>query len=142
MHKPVVVTTSATTTRRADDGVGVGTVEVEVEVEVEVAFFTLVVDECWVNKNGTLYLDGCTCGSNADPTADPPYQCYAANSTMPGLWYQFGINDALIASETALLSFFPSFLLSPKSSLLTSPVPSPPTSLFIFLLLCTHSLCF
>lgn len=29
------------------------------------AFFTLVVDECWKNDNGTLYLDGCTCGSNA-----------------------------------------------------------------------------
>lgn len=90
VHKPVVVSVPA-----AAEG-GAGT------VEVEVAFFTLVVDECWVNPNGTLYLDGCTCGSNADPTADPPYQCYAANGTMPGLWYQFGINDALIqdASKT------------------------------------------
>jgi hypothetical protein len=31
----------------------------------KIAFFTLVVDECWKNDNGTLYLDGCTCGSNA-----------------------------------------------------------------------------
>ena len=55
---------------------------------VQVAFFNLVVDECWVWPNGTLYLDGCTCGANADPSAHPPYQCYQANDTMPGLWYQ------------------------------------------------------
>ena len=70
---------------------------------VNVAFFTLVVDECWTWPNGTLYLDGCTCGPNADPTSDPPYQCYQANATMPGLWYQFGINDALIKDVSGVV---------------------------------------
>jgi len=30
----------------------------------EVAFFTVVVDECWQWANGSTYLDGCTCGPN------------------------------------------------------------------------------
>jgi hypothetical protein len=44
---------------------------------VPVAFFSAVVDECWVWPNGSLYLDGCTCGSSANPTHDPPYQVRA-----------------------------------------------------------------
>jgi poly-gamma-glutamate synthesis protein (capsule biosynthesis protein) len=65
-----------------------------------VAFFNVVIDECWKNENGTLYLDGCTCGDSANPLKDPPYQCYAAignnpaNTTVrPGLWYHFGITN-------------------------------------------------
>lgn len=90
VHKPVVVTAEVA------DADGVAST-------VEVAFFTMVVDECWVWPNGTLYLDGCTCGPNADPTSDPPYQCYAANATMPGLWYQFGIDDALITDASSTI---------------------------------------
>eukprot|EP00037_Helgoeca_nana_P025436 m.278413 g.278413 ORF g.278413 m.278413 type:complete len:413 (+) comp26946_c0_seq6:456-1694(+) len=63
---------------------------------VPVAFFSIVVDECWRWPNGTLYLDGCTCGPSANPSHDPPYQCYEANETHPGLWYHFGITDAFI----------------------------------------------
>jgi Bacterial capsule synthesis protein PGA_cap len=61
---------------------------------LKVAFFTIVVDECYRWPNGSLYLDGCTCGSNAGPP--PPYQCYMANKTMPGLWYHWQITDGLI----------------------------------------------
>lgn len=64
---------------------------------VSVAYFTLVIDECWKWPNGSLYLDGCTCGPSANPKHDPPYQCYEANATMPGLWYQFGIDDRIIS---------------------------------------------
>jgi hypothetical protein len=58
---------------------------------LSIAFFTAVLDECWQWPNGTLYLDGCTCGDNAG--VSPPYQCYQANSTFPGLWYYWGITD-------------------------------------------------
>lgn len=56
-----------------------------------VAFFTMVVDECWVWPNGTLYLDACTCGTNAG--VKPYYQCYAAGTPgiATGLWYQWGM---------------------------------------------------
>ena len=80
---------------------------------VNVAFFTVVIDECWRWPNGTLYLDGCTCGPSANPSRKPPYQCYAAqsaaqsaaaqstaahlNSTVPyGMWYRFNITNAFI----------------------------------------------
>jgi hypothetical protein len=67
---------------------------------VEIAFFTLVIDECWRWPNGTLYLDGCTCGSNAVPP--PAYQCYTAGDAgIPvGLWYHFGITDQVIRNVT------------------------------------------
>lgn len=53
----------------------------------KVAFFTVVVDECWLWPNKTYYFDACTCGSNAGPS--PAYQCYAAGTSgVPsGLWY-------------------------------------------------------
>ena len=65
------------------------------------AFFTVVVDECWRWPNGTLYLDGCTCGPSANPSHKPPYQCYSAapqlGSTVPyGMWYRFNITDDFI----------------------------------------------
>ena len=81
-------------------GVGGGT------VDVDVAFFTLVIDECWVWPNGTLYLDGCTCGASANPKQTPPYQCYEANATMPGLWYNFGIDDALITELSTVIAAY------------------------------------
>ena len=71
---------------------------------VPVAFFSVVIDECWVWPNGTLYLDGCTCGPNADPSAEPYYQCNAANGTHPGLWYSFGIDDALIVDVSSTVA--------------------------------------
>ena len=72
----------------------------------KVAVFTLVVDECYKWPNGTTYLAGCTCGANADPTATPPYQCYAANDTFPGFWYRFGIDDALIADARGVVAAY------------------------------------
>ena len=64
---------------------------------VDVAFFSVVIDECWKWPNGSLYLDGCTCGASANPTHLPPYQCYAANGTLPaGLWYRFNITEDFI----------------------------------------------
>ncbi len=68
----------------------------------ELAFFTLVVDECWKLPNGTLYLDACTCGGNAGPP--PAYQCYGAGVyAQGGLWYQWLITDEFIASTTQLI---------------------------------------
>lgn len=77
-----------------------------VKGEVPTAFFTMVVDECWVWPNGTLYLDACTCGSNAGPS--PAYQCYAAGSpnTPMGLWYHFGITDQFIQNTTAIIAAY------------------------------------
>lgn len=72
-----------------------------------VAFFTAVVDECWRWGNGTLYLDGCTCGSNAGPP--PAYQCYSAgdkNTSSFGLWYHFGITPDLIQNMTQVISAY------------------------------------
>ena len=42
--------------------------------------------------------DGCTCGSSANPSHQPPYQCYAAGAPgVPhGLWYRFNITDGFI----------------------------------------------
>ena len=74
---------------------------------VDVAFFTIVVDECWRWPNGTLYLDGCTCGASANPSKSPPYQCYAANGSLPaGLWYRFGITDEFIAEAASTVKAF------------------------------------
>lgn len=66
-----------------------------------IAFFTIVVDECWVWPNGSLYLDACTCGENNGPP--PPYQCYQANGSIPGLWYNWGITDEFIADAVAVV---------------------------------------
>lgn len=73
---------------------------------VKMAFFTMVIDECWMNNNGTLYLDGCTCGTNAGPP--PPYQCYNAGSSLVpyGLWYHFGITDGLISNVTSVVGAY------------------------------------
>eukprot|EP00912_Choanoflagellata_sp_UC4_P000875 UC4_evm1s542 len=74
------------------------------ENDVNIAIYTIVVDECWMWANKSLYLDGCTCGQNADPSRHPPYQCYEANSSFPGLnWYQFGIDDALISESSEMV---------------------------------------
>ena len=69
------------------------------------AFFSMVVDECWRLDNGTLELDACTCGNNAGPP--PAYQCYAAG-TFPegGLWYNWGITDEFIAEATAVVGAY------------------------------------
>eukprot|EP00039_Didymoeca_costata_P024222 m.9657 g.9657 ORF g.9657 m.9657 type:complete len:397 (-) comp4109_c0_seq1:140-1330(-) len=71
-----------------------------------IAVFSLVIDECWKWPNGSLYLDGCTCGPSANPTHDPPYQCYSANSSMPGMWYNFGITDDFIDEVTDVIQTY------------------------------------
>lgn len=42
-------------------------------------------------------------GPSANPTHDPPYQCYSANSSMPGMWYNFGITDDFIDEVTDVI---------------------------------------
>lgn len=73
---------------------------------VPVAFFTVVVDECWKWGNGSLYLDGCTCGDNSGPP--PKYQCYAAGTEgIPmGLWYNFGITRSFVAQVVSTIDQF------------------------------------
>ena len=74
---------------------------------VDVAFFTLVIDECWRWPNGTLYLDGCTCGASANPARTPPYQCYPAGAGNPqGLWYRFNITDEFIKEVTSTIGAY------------------------------------
>eukprot|EP01127_Copromyxa_protea_P014319 TRINITY_DN3969_c0_g1_i1.p1 TRINITY_DN3969_c0_g1~~TRINITY_DN3969_c0_g1_i1.p1 ORF type:complete len:389 (-),score=78.48 TRINITY_DN3969_c0_g1_i1:105-1271(-) len=72
----------------------------------DIAFFTLVIDECWVWNNGTLYLDACTCGSNSGPP--PAYQCYAAGTKgIPtGLWYNFGITEKFSAEVVSTIGAY------------------------------------
>ena len=76
--------------------------------DVDVAFFSVVIDECWRWPNGTLYLDGCTCGPSANPSHTPPYQCYAANESQRafGLWYRFNITDDFIAEVASTVQAY------------------------------------
>jgi len=109
-YHDVGTVTTLTTLRKmnlAHGGVGLTAADVRAPVVVvrggrHIAFFTMVIDECYrYASNNTLYLDGCTCGDNAG--APPPYQCRPANGTALGLWYHWRITDAFIDEASAVV---------------------------------------